>query len=134
MKRLIPILLLLAVGFSPVPAWSYDYAHRADAYSFACAGYVRGYQNQLTTDAGYIHASFGQYAGFIKGYLNAYNKGVGNGLRDILGNISIDSLHLFIDGYCRENPLYSVHDGLDSFFKTQCKLRSPNPSGCPWFF
>ncbi len=49
---------------------------------------------------------------WISGYLTAYNKYTQN-IYNITGETDLDGIHLWIDKYCRENPLSGVGEAME---------------------
>ncbi len=49
---------------------------------------------------------------WISGYLTAYNNYTKN-IYNIMGETDLDSIHLWVDKYCRENPLSGVADAME---------------------
>jgi len=50
--------------------------------------------------------------GWIGGYLTAYNNHTQN-VYGITGRVDLDGIYLWIDKYCRENPLRGINNAMD---------------------
>jgi len=104
MKTLSLIVLVLSFAFAtPIIARDNynDYLAQGDK---SCGQWVN-FRNEGGFELAY---SFG----WIAGYISAYNRQK-LGVYNILGSTDIDSVLLWMDKYCRENPLSNLATGMD---------------------
>jgi len=103
MKTLSLIVFVLSFTFTtPIIARvNYDYTAQ---YDKSCGQWVN-----FRNEGGWEHAAV---IGWIAGYISAYNKQT-PGVYNILGSTGIDSVILWMDKYCRENPLSNLTTGMD---------------------
>lgn len=90
---------------------------KAALYVIPCADYVKDYATQVNGNLPKraIHVDFLHYAGFVKGYVNAANMYRENGLQNIRSGHSWATVYLYVDKYCRDNPLAHIINALSSF-------------------
>jgi len=103
MKTLSLIVLVLSFTFAtPIIARvNYDYTAQGEE---SCGQWVN-FRNEGGWELAY---SFG----WIAGYISAYNRQT-PGVYNILGSTDIDSVILWMDKYCQENPLSNLTTGMD---------------------
>ena len=82
-----------------------------------CAFYIKSYATHINSNQskGHIHRDFAIQAGHIRGYLTAVNTFRANGLKDIRRGHSTETVYLYVEKHCRDNPLDDVSDALYSF-------------------
>ena len=89
----------------------------AEVYGILCANYIKAYaihiNANLTKDK--RHPQFAESSGYIAGYLSAVNLYKANGLAEIRGGHSFETVYLYVDKHCRDNPLHTVVNALNSF-------------------
>lgn len=90
---------------------------KGEIHSPDCASYVKNYAVHINSNPtkGEVHSAFAQSHGFIAGYLTAVNLYKANGLAEIRGGHSFETVHLFVDTYCRGAPLHLVVNALVGF-------------------
>ncbi|MCH8079863.1 MAG: hypothetical protein IIA06_08825 [Proteobacteria bacterium] len=104
MKTLSLIVLVLSFTFTtPTMAADKDgfYASYDD---YSCGDWVKYRAN------GGIKEITGKW--WIVGYLTAYNKETSD-VYNILGSTDLESVYLWMDKYCQENPLKGLSYGMD---------------------
>ena len=90
---------------------------KGDIWGLACAEYINHYAAHINVNPskGETHVRFQKHHGYIKGYLSALNICRENGLRDIKRGHSWETVYLYVDKYCRDNPLDHMHNALMAF-------------------
>ena len=104
MKRLSLIVLILSFTFAaPVTAADKDglYSIQGDV---SCGDWVKGRK-----DDRWLHVT---YINWIVGYITAYNELISD-VFDILGSTDMESVYLWMDKYCQENPLSKLAYGME---------------------
>jgi len=104
MKTLSLIVLVLSFAIT-TPATAYD---KTGAYSAqgspSCGAWVKNRKEDSWTGSA--------LETWITGYITAYNLQTPD-VYNILGNTGIDSVYLWMDKYCQENPLKRLAKGME---------------------
>ena len=104
MKRLSLIVLVLSFTFTaPVTAADKD-RHFAAQGDIPCGAWVKGRKEE---------GSWPElvYISWITGYITAYNQQTPD-VYSIRGSTGMESVYLWMDKYCQENPLGSLSSGM----------------------
>lgn len=104
MKRLSLIVLVLSFTFAaPVTALDKDgyYWHQGPV---SCGDWVKDRKGDSWAQAVNIY--------WITGYITAYNNQTPD-VYNILGSTDMESVFLWMDKYCQENPLSNLSSGMD---------------------
>jgi len=104
MKTLSLIVLVLSFTFT-TPATARDMDNKYSAQGDKSCGQWVNFRN----GGGWEHAAV---IGWIAGYIAAYNRQTPD-VYNITGSTDFDNVLLWMDKYCRENPLSNLATGMD---------------------
>jgi len=104
MKRLSLIVLVLSFTFAaPVTAYTVKGEYKAVG-TITC-----GLWFKYRAQGGWMENAV---IGYISGYITAYNFKTPD-VHNIMGSTDIESVYLWMDKYCQENPLSMLSDGME---------------------
>jgi hypothetical protein len=103
MKRSVLAIALLVA----LPAWGSD----KDSYyvtqgATSCSSYVEQRKDQKSS-------AYNDTAMWVSGYLIAYNY-LASDAASVLGNTDLNGVMLWLENWCRANPLKNVADGMEA--------------------
>jgi len=107
-------VLIFAFAFalllSSADGWAKDKNGRFTEFSRSCGYYLDAYsRSTLIGDRGQKGPNEAYWvAGWIGGYLSAYNQFRDNGKQNILGGMTANDVRRWIAAWCRDNPSKKV--------------------------
>jgi hypothetical protein len=109
-RLIIPIIVALLVSG---PAWGKSYTTYANV---SCGKYLGAYSSmKLTGDMGLVGSPKSvEFAGYISGYITAYNQFGDNEKGNVLGPMSMNDAHRWIASWCRDYPQFKLLDALNA--------------------
>jgi hypothetical protein len=60
---------------------------------------------------------FGVMAGWVQGYLSAYNRMAENGKSSVTSLMSVNDIMRWMSAYCRDNPSMDIYAGTEELIR-----------------
>ena len=126
MTRAMLFVLFLSFSSFPVQLQSYDIGLRAQTVAYSCGKYLMAYEREKrSTNSQTYTMEFAPFHFFFTGLITGFNLYKDNGIFDILDGTDYETLELFVERHCQNNPLTHIADGALQFIKTICESKYP---------
>lgn len=123
--RKVIVVAALVVVLANGPAWGKNIVYTGYG-TLTCGQYLDGYSRMEFTTDGQIKGKFlsHQIAGYVSGYLTAYNSHALTKGKTILGSMTRNDSLKWLASWCRDNMHNGLPSALDALIRT---LKSKKP-------